>query len=124
MSTVKFGLFSYFLSQKIFIFWKLITVFWNYSTIFDLFDDCCFRRDPAGFDPDFVCEASSYLKKYDDKYNLVLAVRSEATGVINEATVVKSVENFIDVNGIVISEYIETLVTNLHDSLTSHRKDK
>jgi len=81
------------------------------------------QRDPAGFDPDFICEASSYMKKYDDQYHLVLAVKSEATGIINEASVVKSVGTFIDVNGVVIPEYVENVVTGLHDSLTSQRKD-
>lgn len=69
-----------------------------------------------------VWEASSYLKKYDDKYNLVLSVRSAS--YLNETTVTKSVANFIDANGVVIPELIETVVTNLHDSLTSQRKEK
>lgn len=81
------------------------------------------QRDPAGFNPDLIWEASSYLKKYDDKYNLVVSVRS-ASGNINETTVTKSVANFIDVNGVVLPELIETIVTNLHDSLTSQRKEK
>lgn len=82
------------------------------------------QRDPAGFNPDLIWEASSYLKKYDDKYNLVLSVRSASSGNINESTVTKSVANFIDVNGVVIPELIETVVANLHDSLTSQRKEK
>lgn len=45
----------------------------------------------------------------------MLAMKSEATGVINVASDVNS----FDVNGIIIPESIETLVTNLHDSLTS-----
>ncbi|XP_014469439.1 PREDICTED: probable signal peptidase complex subunit 2 [Dinoponera quadriceps] len=82
------------------------------------------QRDPAGFNPDLVWEASSYLKKYDDKYNLILSVRSASSGNINETTVTKSVANFIDVNGVVIPELIETVVTSMHDSLTSQRKEK
>ncbi|EZA60978.1 putative signal peptidase complex subunit [Ooceraea biroi] len=82
------------------------------------------QRDPAGFNPDLIWEASSYLKKYDDKYNLVLSVRSASSGNINETTVTKSVANFIDVNGVVIPELIETVVTSMHDSLTSQRKEK
>jgi len=81
-------------------------------------------RDPAGFNPDMIWEASSYLKKYDDKYNLVLSVRSTSMGIFNETSVTKSVANFIDVNGVVIPELIETVVTNMHDSLTSQRKEK
>ncbi|XP_076281761.1 signal peptidase complex subunit Spase25 isoform X1 [Lasioglossum baleicum] len=82
------------------------------------------QRDPAGFNPDLIWEASSYLKKYDDKYNLVLSVKNGSTGGINETSITKSVANFIDVNGIVIPELIESTVTSLHDSLTSQRKEK
>ncbi|XP_003398294.1 signal peptidase complex subunit 2 [Bombus terrestris] len=82
------------------------------------------ERDPAGFNPDLVWEASSYLKRHDDKYNLVLSVRSTATGNVNETSVTKSVANFIDINGIVIPELIENVVTSMHDSLTNQRKEK
>ncbi|KAH0948127.1 hypothetical protein HN011_012400 [Eciton burchellii] len=82
------------------------------------------QRDPAGFNPDLIWEASSYLKKYDDKYNLVLSVRSTSSGNINETTVTKSVANFIDINGVVIPELIETVIMSMHDSLTSQRKEK
>ena len=71
-----------------------------------------------------IWEASSYLKKYDDKYNLVLSVKSTSMGIFNETSVTKSVANFIDVNGAVIPGLIETVVTNMHDSLTSQRKEK
>ncbi|KAK2582748.1 hypothetical protein KPH14_005015 [Odynerus spinipes] len=81
------------------------------------------QRDPAGFNPDLIWEASSYLNKYDDKYNLVLSVRSPS-GVTNETTVTKSIANFIDVNGVVIPELIEAVVTEMHDSLTRQRKEK
>ncbi|EGI59834.1 Putative signal peptidase complex subunit 2 [Acromyrmex echinatior] len=82
------------------------------------------QRDPAGFNPDMIWEASSYLKKYDDKYNLVLSVKSTSMGIFNETSVTKSVANFIDINGAVIPGLIETVVTNMHDSLTSQRKEK
>ncbi|XP_031784820.1 probable signal peptidase complex subunit 2 [Nasonia vitripennis] len=81
------------------------------------------QRDPAGFDPDLIWEASSYLKKYDDKYTLVLSVKNETTGVINEKSVTKSVANFIDVNGIVNPDLVEATVSRLHDSMSSQRKD-
>lgn len=71
-----------------------------------------------------IWEASSYLKKYDDKYNLVLSIRSTPMGIFNETSVTKSVANFIDVNGVVIPELIEAVVMNMHDSLTSQRKEK
>lgn len=81
-------------------------------------------RDPAGFNPDMIWEASSYLKKYDDKYNLILSVKSTSMGIFNETSVTKSVANFIDVNGAVIPGLLEAVVTNMHDSLTSQRKEK
>ncbi|CAK9817237.1 Signal peptidase complex subunit 2 [Anthophora plagiata] len=82
------------------------------------------QRDPAGFNPDLVWEASSYMKKHDDKYNLVLSVRNTATGNVNETSVTKSIANFIDINGVVIYELIENVVSSMHDSLTSQRKEK
>lgn len=81
-------------------------------------------RDPTSFNPDFIWEASSYLKKYDDKYNLVLSVRNTATGSANETSITKSVANFIDVNGVVIPELIENIVSSMHDSITTQRKEK
>ncbi|XP_033325657.1 signal peptidase complex subunit Spase25 isoform X2 [Megalopta genalis] len=82
------------------------------------------QRDPASFNPDLIWEASSYLKKYDDKYNLILSVKNASTGSVNEASITKSVANFIDVNGVVIPELIESTVASMHDSLTSQRKEK
>ncbi|KOC70557.1 putative signal peptidase complex subunit 2 [Habropoda laboriosa] len=82
------------------------------------------QRDPAGFNPDLIWEASSYMKKHDDKYNLVLSVRSTATGLVNETSVTKSIASFIDVNGVVIDDLVENVVSNMHDSLTSQRKEK
>lgn len=64
------------------------------------------------------------MKKYDDKYSLVLSVRSPSSKITNETTVIKSVANFIDVNGIVIPELIEAVVTDMHDSITRQRKEK
>lgn len=101
---------------------KILNFYLNFK-IFKLLYFIYFR-DPAGFNPDLIWEASSYLKRYDDKYNLVLSVRSMATGNVNETSVTKSVANFIDVNGVVIPELIENVVTNMHDSLTIQRKEK
>ncbi|XP_018407766.1 PREDICTED: probable signal peptidase complex subunit 2 [Cyphomyrmex costatus] len=82
------------------------------------------QRDPAGFNPDMIWEASSYLKKYDDKYNLVLSVKNASTGISYTTSVTKSVANFIDINGGVISDFVEDIVVNMHDSLMLQRKDK
>lgn len=64
------------------------------------------------------------MKKYDDKYNLVISVRDEKAGTSNETSVINSVAKFIDSNGIVIPELVEAMVSNMHDSLTVNRKDK
>ncbi|KAL2715749.1 putative signal peptidase complex subunit 2 [Vespula squamosa] len=82
------------------------------------------QRDPAGFNPDLIWEASSYMKKYDDKYSLVLSVKSPSLGTTNETTITKSIANFIDVNGVVIPDLIEAVVTDMHDSITRQRKEK
>lgn len=82
------------------------------------------QRDPAGYDPDYIWEASSYLKKYDDQYNLVFSMKNKKTNVINEKSLTKSVANFIDTNGVVNPDLVESFVGSLHDSLTSQRKDK
>lgn len=80
------------------------------------------QRDPAGFDPDITWEASSYMKKYNDKYNLVLSVKSGNNTY--KSSTERSVANFIDVNGVIIPETIEAVVKTIHDSLTVQRKDK
>lgn len=84
-------------------------------------------RDPTGYNADYIWEASSYLKKYDDKYTLVLSLKQKnsfKTKVLSEVQDTKSVASFIDVNGIVIPELVENFVSKLHDSLNSQRRDK
>ncbi|KAF5283547.1 hypothetical protein FQR65_LT13839 [Abscondita terminalis] len=71
-----------------------------------------------------IWEASSYLKKYEDKYNLVLLVRDTKSGTTRTASIKKSVANFVDTNGLVVTEIVETEVGKLHSSLLSERKDK
>ncbi|XP_075213433.1 signal peptidase complex subunit Spase25 [Lycorma delicatula] len=82
------------------------------------------QKDPVSFEPDNVWEASSYLKKYDDKYNLVLTCRDGKSGAVREATMVRSVANFFDENGVLIFDLLEPEVTRLHNSLLLERKDK
>lgn len=54
----------------------------------------------------------------------MLSIKNDTTGVVNEKSVTKTVADFIDVNGVVIPELVESFVASLHDSLTSQRKDK
>ncbi|XP_022913578.1 signal peptidase complex subunit 2 [Onthophagus taurus] len=72
---------------------------------------------------DNVWEVSSVLKKYDDKYNLSLAFIDGKNGKRREACIQKSVANYIDVNGSIVQDLVDTEVTKLHNSLLNDRKD-
>lgn len=54
----------------------------------------------------------------------MLSVRNKATNVVNETSVVKSVANFIDDNGVIVVEKVQKVVESMHDSLCLQRKDK
>lgn len=69
-----------------------------------------------------VWQASSDMKKYDDKYVLSLTVK-DSKGV-REATMNKSVANYIDVNGIVLENLIGNELVRLYNSLNIEKKDK
>ena len=65
------------------------------------------QKDPAGMDPDSTWEAASNMKKYDDKYELVLTYVDGKTGARRESTVVKSVGDYIDENGVLCLDILE-----------------
>ncbi|XP_050096152.1 signal peptidase complex subunit 2 [Anopheles aquasalis] len=67
-------------------------------------------------------QASSDMKKYDDKYELTVQLKD--TRGIREATVIKSVANFIDVNGVVLDDLVANEVNRIVNSLNADRKDK
>ncbi|XP_067639470.1 signal peptidase complex subunit 2 [Eurosta solidaginis] len=67
-------------------------------------------------------EASSDMKKYDDKYTLILSV-TDAKGV-REASSTKSCANFIDANGVVLDNLVANEVNRLFNSLSSGKKDE
>ncbi|XP_044736002.1 probable signal peptidase complex subunit 2 [Chrysoperla carnea] len=71
-----------------------------------------------------VWEASSYLQKYDDKYNLIINVTDKKTKSFRAASFTKSVANFIDQNGVVLNDLIENEITKIHNSVLSEKKDK
>lgn len=64
-----------------------------------------------------------FVFRYDDKYHLILSCRDPKTGR-RETSIKKSVAHFIDVNGIVVNEIVETEVSKMHNSLLSERKEK
>ncbi|XP_056642421.1 signal peptidase complex subunit 2 [Diorhabda sublineata] len=82
----------------------------------------CIQKDSSK--KENVWEASSYLPKYDDKYNLILALIDGKTRQRRETSIKKSVANYIDVNGSVVNELVEAEVTKMHNSLLSERKEK
>nr|CAG4652246.1 EOG090X0FS4 [Triops cancriformis] len=75
-------------------------------------------------DNDSTWEASSSMKKYDDKYTLVLTFRDGKTGKLREAQFEKSVANFFDSNGILVQDLVAVAVSKLHDSLLISKKSK
>ncbi|KAJ0182083.1 hypothetical protein K1T71_002805 [Dendrolimus kikuchii] len=68
-------------------------------------------------------EASSYVKKHDDKYNLVLVMR-DAAGKSREASVTKSFANYIDTNGTIVQNLVLNEINKLYNSLSSDKKEK
>ena len=82
------------------------------------------QKDPAGLDPDSRWEAASNMKKYDDKYELSLSYLDGKNKTTRETTVIKSVGDFIDDNGLICQDLIEPVVLKMHNSLSSGKKDK
>lgn len=70
-----------------------------------------------------VWEASSYVKKHDDKYNLVLLMR-DASGKCREGSFTKSLANFIDTNGTIVQSLVLNEINKLYNSLSSEKKEK
>ncbi|KAH8270476.1 hypothetical protein KR018_010582 [Drosophila ironensis] len=71
-----------------------------------------------------VWEASSDMRKYDDKYLLTLSVRDQRSGKRREQTSSKSCAAFIDHNGIVLDNLVANEVNRLYNSLAAEKKDK
>ncbi|XP_037977270.2 signal peptidase complex subunit 2 [Plutella xylostella] len=70
-----------------------------------------------------VWEASSYVKKHDDKYHLVLVLR-DTNGKFREASINKSFANYIDSSGVVAQATVTSEITRLYNSLLSEKKEK
>lgn len=67
-------------------------------------------------------QASSEMKKFDDKYTLYLTVK-DSKGV-REASITRSCANYIDTNGVVFENLIANEVSRMYNSLNNEKKDK
>jgi len=67
-------------------------------------------------------QASSDMKKYDDKYTLTLTMKEAKRS--REATITKSIENFVDVNGVILEDLIANELNRLYNSISVEKKDK
>lgn len=79
-----------------------------------------FKKDDANVS----WKASSSMKKYDDKYELVLTYTDSKTKKSRDAKSARSVGQYFDENGVLLMEQVEPEVTKLHNSLLSGRKSK
>uniref|UniRef100_A0A6M2DE99 Signal peptidase complex subunit 2 n=1 Tax=Xenopsylla cheopis TaxID=163159 RepID=A0A6M2DE99_XENCH len=76
----------------------------------------------ANKEADKYIEASSNLKKYDDKYTLSLLVCDVARTKQREVSVTRSVASYIDANGVVLPDLVENEVMKLYNS-SGQKKD-
>nr|CAG4642863.1 EOG090X0FS4 [Evadne anonyx] len=75
-------------------------------------------------DANISIDASSVMKKYDDKYELALTFTDRKTKKVNEKKSKRSVSQFFDEDGALVMDQVEPEVTKLHNSLLSSRKNK
>lgn len=68
-------------------------------------------------------EASSDMRKYDDKYLLTLSVRDTKNGKRREQSSNKSCAAFIDQNGIVLDNLVANEVNRLFNALAADKKN-
>jgi signal peptidase complex subunit 2 len=66
--------------------------------------------------------ASSDMKKYDDKYTLILSVKDSKN--VREVSTTKSCANFIDVDGVICNDLVAVELKRLYNSLNAEKKDK
>lgn len=67
-------------------------------------------------------QASSDMKKYDDKYILSLSVKDSKGS--REATISKSIANYVDTNGVILGDLITNELNRLYNSINADKKDK
>uniref|UniRef100_U5ESF7 Signal peptidase complex subunit 2 n=1 Tax=Corethrella appendiculata TaxID=1370023 RepID=U5ESF7_9DIPT len=67
-------------------------------------------------------KASSEMKKYDDKYHLTITLKDSRSDKFREATVVRSVANFVDVNGVILDDLVANEVNRIIIQLQQDKK--
>jgi len=82
------------------------------------------QKDPAGLDPDSRWEVSSKMKKFDDMYEVTLSVADGKGGMARQTSFQRSVADFIDENGVICQDIVESVIMKMHNSLASGKKDK
>ncbi|TRY63793.1 hypothetical protein TCAL_07282 [Tigriopus californicus] len=81
------------------------------------------ERDPAGLDSACRWEASSHMEKFDDMYQLVLTVCDGENQKSRTDSFNRSCGEFIDENGVVCLDLVDSAVDKLVRSLESGKKD-
>ncbi|XP_074657625.1 signal peptidase complex subunit 2-like [Tubulanus polymorphus] len=105
-----------------FVMMGVLTLYTMYTEM-GIFLVCC-EKDKAGIDPDNVWMISSYIKRYDDIYNLTFSYFDGTTNQKRETTIKKSVANFFDENGVLCHDLFEPEIKKLRDGLSSGKKEK
>ncbi|EDV99543.1 signal peptidase complex subunit 2 [Drosophila grimshawi] len=80
------------------------------------------QKEAGGGKTNRTWEASSDMKKYDDKYMLTLCVRNGRGQ--REQTSTKSCAAFIDGNGIILDHLVANEVNRLYNLLAAEKKNK
>ncbi|KAK8734874.1 hypothetical protein OTU49_005704 [Cherax quadricarinatus] len=80
------------------------------------------KKDAAGIDPDDVWNASSSLKRFDNKYHLRVTQKAGKTGKAKEARTVLTVENYFDETGKLLYGSVAKEVLRLHSDV-EHKKN-
>ncbi|CAI9725948.1 probable signal peptidase complex subunit 2 isoform X1 [Octopus vulgaris] len=81
------------------------------------------QKDPAGVDPDNVLTISSYLKKYDDVYQLMVDYENGVKGSSRSGTLKHSVAKYFDENGVLCYNIYKSELKNLIDKLLNKKDD-
>jgi len=80
------------------------------------------KKDAAGIDPDDTWNASSSLKRFDNKYQLSLHQVEGRSGRSKESRCVMPVENFFDEGGKLLYGQVAKEVLRLHADI-EHKKN-